>query len=71
MLIGILLQDIPRFKELDVYANFQPFWTVPDKGLAAAEVLLGQERAKKQYPIKAMIEAGAKVWASCLDVHLS
>lgn len=46
-----------------MYANFQPFWTVPDKGLAAAEMLLGQERAKNQYPMKAMLEAGVKVHA--------
>ena len=43
-----------------MYANFQPFWTIPDKGLAAAEVLLGADRARKQYPIKAMLEAGVK-----------
>lgn len=48
-----------------MYANFQPLWTMPDKGLAAAELLLGAERSKRQYPIKAMLSAGVKV---CLVV---
>lgn len=54
--------DVPRFAELGVMANFEPYWAQLD----AAQVeltapRLGVERAAQQYRINALASAGARV----------
>ncbi len=56
--------DLDRFAELGVIANFTPWWNIggdlPDK-----IVLLGEERAKKQFRCRTMWDTGALVtWSS-------
>ena len=64
-----------RFKELDVIANFQPFWSSPDDDmLHLNQPLLGSERLDLftislkfsiryhwQYPIKTILKTGARL----------
>lgn len=54
--------DLPRFKELDVIANFEPLWAQ----LASEQVVLtiprlGQERADRQYPMATLLHSGTKI----------
>ncbi len=56
--------DLDRFAELGVIANFTPWWNIggdlPDK-----IVLLGEERARKQFRCRTMWDTGALVaWSS-------
>ena len=54
--------DLPRFAELQVIANFEPYWAQWD---ACQEHLtaprLGAARTGRQYPIRSMIDSGATV----------
>ncbi len=54
--------DIPRFKELDVTANFQPLWAMADEYVTElTEPFLGKERSRWLYPIKSVQDAGGRI----------
>jgi predicted amidohydrolase YtcJ len=54
--------DIPRFRELDVVANFQPLWAAPDPAVTELTVpFIGPERARWIYPIQSVLRSGAVV----------
>ncbi len=54
--------DIPRFRELDVIANFQPLWALLDSYQVDLTMpYLGPERSSWQYPIRSMQNSGAMV----------
>ena len=54
--------DIPRFKELDVIANFQPLWAIKDSYVTDLTIpRIGVERAKYLYPIGSLLRSGARV----------
>jgi len=54
--------DVPRFKELDVIANFQPLWAYNDEYVTELTVpFIGEERAQWMYPIKSVLDTGAVV----------
>ena len=55
-------QDIPRFAELDVIANFQPLWAYADDYIVDLTVpFIGEERATWLYPIRSVIDSGGVV----------
>jgi predicted amidohydrolase YtcJ len=54
--------DIPRFRQLDVSANFQPLWAFADRYITELTVpFIGAERASGLYPIGSVQESGAIV----------
>ncbi|MCS5595591.1 MAG: amidohydrolase family protein [Porticoccaceae bacterium] len=54
--------DIPRFKELGVIANFQPYWAWADKFITELTTpKLGDERSRWLYPMKSLLDSGAVV----------
>ena len=54
--------DIPRFKELDVIANFQPLWAYADEYITELTIpFIGEKRARWMYPIKSVLDTGATV----------
>jgi predicted amidohydrolase YtcJ len=54
--------DIPRFQELEVTANFQPYWLYEDVWLEKNTVpYIGPERAKRLYQIKTLTDGGARL----------
>ena len=54
--------DIPRFAELGVAANFQPYWAWADKFITELTIpKLGEERSQWLYPIKSLLDSGALV----------
>ncbi|MBN1222171.1 MAG: amidohydrolase [Candidatus Aminicenantes bacterium] len=56
--------DIPRFSELGVLANFQPLWAYADTYITElTEPALGPERSRWLYPIGSMVKSGAKIVA--------
>ena len=55
-------EDIPRFAELGVAANFQPYWAWADKFITELTIpKLGEERSQWLYPIKSLLDYGALV----------
>lgn len=56
-------QDIGRFAELDVIANFQPLWaTLEDTYLSELTIpVLGPERSAWIYPLGAVAKTGARI----------
>lgn len=55
-------QDIPRFRELNITANFQGFWAYRDKYVEdLTEPILGKERSNRLYPIQSLFKSGATV----------
>jgi predicted amidohydrolase YtcJ len=51
--------DIVRFAELGVYADFQPLWAYPDTYIEdLTEPVIGAERSEWLYPIGAVVDAG-------------
>jgi predicted amidohydrolase YtcJ len=55
-------QDIPRFRELGVIANFQPLWAYADPYITKlTEPFLGAERSRWLYPIGSIVRSGAVV----------
>jgi predicted amidohydrolase YtcJ len=55
-------QDIPRFRELNVIANFQPLWAYADPYITKlTEPFLGAERSRWLYPIGSVARTGAVV----------
>lgn len=56
--------DIPRFRRLNVVANFQPYWAFSDKYITDLTVpILGEARMKQNYPINSVFRSGAFVVA--------
>jgi predicted amidohydrolase YtcJ len=54
--------DIPRFRELDVVANFQPLWAFAEKYITDLAIpFLGPERSRWLYPIGSLQRSGAVV----------
>ena len=54
--------DIPRFHQLDVIANFQPLWAYADAYITDLTIpFLGEERSKWMYPIGSLLKSGATV----------
>ena len=54
--------DIPRFKELDVVANFQPLWAYADDYVTELTIpFIGKARARWMYPIRSVQEAGGMI----------
>ncbi len=54
--------EFPRFKELDVTANFQPYWCFADVWLDNNTLpYLGPERAKRIYQIGTILANGARL----------
>ena len=54
--------DIPRFRELGVIANFQPLWAYADEYVTELNLpFLGEERLSWFYPIRSIINAGGMV----------
>jgi predicted amidohydrolase YtcJ len=54
--------DIPRFRELGVIANFQPLWAFADAyQIELTMPYLGPERSSWQYPIRSLQESGAMI----------
>ena len=54
--------DIPRFRELEVVANFQPLWAFADEYITELTIpFIGEERARWMYPIKSVLDTGATV----------
>jgi predicted amidohydrolase YtcJ len=54
--------DFPRFKELNVIANFQLLWAERDDYIDQATVkYLGPERSRYLYPARSLRDAGAKI----------
>ena len=52
--------DIARFVELDVVANFQPLWSIQDKWITEFTwPLIGEERSRWLYPINTVLKTGA------------
>ncbi|HEY5657048.1 MAG TPA: amidohydrolase [Myxococcota bacterium] len=52
--------DIPRFRELDVVANFQPLWAFADAYITELTIpFLGPERSRWMYPIASLQSSGA------------
>ena len=52
--------DIPRFRELNAVANWQPYWACPEPSVSdVAEPMLGPERSRYMYAVKSVIETGA------------
>ncbi|MDH5406109.1 MAG: amidohydrolase, partial [Candidatus Aminicenantes bacterium] len=55
----LILDDIPRFAELDVIASMQPTHCITDKRFA--EKRIGLERCKGAYAWRKLLDAGAKI----------
>lgn len=56
--------DVPRFAELGVTANIQPYWACNDPLMVEHTVpVLGEERAGQQYPFGSLHAAGARLAA--------
>ncbi|MEM9936905.1 MAG: amidohydrolase, partial [Bacteroidota bacterium] len=56
-------EDVDRFKELDVIANFQPLWATPEDSYISELTIpvLGPERTEWIYPLGAVAKSGAKI----------
>jgi len=54
--------DLPRFRELDVVANFQPLWAYADPYITDLTIpFIGEERAAWMYPIRSVVNAGGMI----------
>jgi len=57
--------DIPRFAELGVAANFQALWAYPDAWIMEINLpVVGRERVNRMYPIGSIQRAGGTVVGS-------
>jgi predicted amidohydrolase YtcJ len=55
-------EDVPRFRELGVIANFQPLWAYADSYVRDLTwPVLGAERSQRLYPIGDVVRSGATV----------
>src|SRR5262249_45707220 len=57
--------DIPRFRELGVIANFQPFWMFADEWIKEGDAVrsIGRARARQLYSAYSMALAGVRIAA--------
>jgi predicted amidohydrolase YtcJ len=56
--------DLPRFAELDVSANFQALWALPDSWIMGINLpVVGPERVNRMYPIASLQRAGGRLVA--------
>jgi predicted amidohydrolase YtcJ len=63
--------DLPRFKELDVFASMQLQWGQPDNySVEAVLPYIGPERQGRLYPAKSLLDAGATI-AGASDWNVS
>jgi len=54
--------DLPRFRELDVVANFQPLWAYADAYVTDLTIpFIGEERADWMYTIRSVVNAGGMI----------
>ncbi len=53
--------DIPRFKKLDVVANFEPLWAREDGMLTSCVHHLGRERIDSMYRMRDFLDSGARI----------
>ena len=54
--------DVPRFAELDVIANFQSVWAYPDEYVTELNLpVIGEERMRLMYPIGSIHRAGGRL----------
>ncbi len=54
--------DVPRFAELDVVANFQPLWANADAYVLELNLpFIGEERTNWMYPIKSVQDKGGLI----------
>ena len=54
--------DYARFGELEVIANFSPYWASADEYVTElTNPFIGEERAARQYPINSILDAGGRV----------
>ena len=54
--------DVPRFRELNVIANFQPLWAFADEYITKLTIpFLGPKRSARIYPIGTIYRSGAVV----------
>ena len=54
--------DIPRFAELNVTANFQALWAYPDSYIMDFNLPeIGQERVDQMYPLASIASAGGRI----------
>jgi hypothetical protein len=54
--------DLPRFRELDVIANFQPLWAYADEYVTDLTLpFIGEERGNWMYTIRSVINAGGMI----------
>ncbi|GJM27152.1 MAG: amidohydrolase [Phycisphaerae bacterium] len=51
-------EDIPRFGELNVAANFQCMWCYPDVYIDLAVDIVGEDRVNRFYPVRSVKDAG-------------
>jgi predicted amidohydrolase YtcJ len=52
--------DVPRFRELNVIANFQPLWAYADEYITKLSIpFLGPQRSSRLYPIGTLYRSGA------------
>ncbi|MDC0222558.1 amidohydrolase family protein, partial [Gammaproteobacteria bacterium] len=52
-------EDIPRFSELNISANFQAAWALPDEWITEINIPeLGVERVNRMYPIRSIHDSG-------------
>lgn len=59
---AIHLNDLSRFRELDVIANFQPLWAYADSYITDLTIpFIGEERANWLYTIRSVINAGGMI----------
>ena len=57
-------EDVPRFAELNVSANFQALWAYPDTWIMDINLpVVGQERVNRMYPIGSVKQAGGRIVA--------
>jgi len=54
-------EDIPRFAELGVAADFQCMWCYPDIYIDYAVDVVGADRVQRFYPVRRVAETGALV----------
>jgi predicted amidohydrolase YtcJ len=56
--------DLPRFKSLGVFANFQPLWAFRDSYIKdLTEPIIGPERSTRLYPLGSVAAAGGTIVA--------
>jgi len=54
--------DLPRFRELDVIANFQPLWAYEDEYITELTLpFIGEERGNWMYTIRSVVNAGGMI----------